>query len=62
MASVYLTYYANVYQKETGMEPTPEVLVRIFNGGPTGYKKSSTIEYANKFAKAYNSKKVLVSK
>jgi hypothetical protein len=53
MATVYLKYYGNVYRKETGKDPTVEVLVRIFNGGPTGYKREATKRYATKFAKVY---------
>lgn len=45
IATKYLTYYGKQYQKNTGKKPTVEVLVRIWNGGPKGYKKSATRKY-----------------
>jgi hypothetical protein len=49
MAIVYLRHYGNVYQKRTGKEPSIEVLVRMFNGGPRGYEKSKTNKYYKRF-------------
>jgi hypothetical protein len=37
--------------QETGKQPTDEVFARMHNGGPTGYKKSATIEYWQKVKK-----------
>ena len=39
----YLNYYCN--PKKLGREPTFEDLARVWNGGPKGYKKSSTLKY-----------------
>ena len=35
-------------ERRTGKKPTVEVLARIWNGGPRGYKKSATLEYWGK--------------
>lgn len=45
---LYLTYYGSVYQRKTGMEPTMEVLAKIWNGGEYGYKKEKTQNYWNR--------------
>ena len=45
IAILYLKYYGKVYTKATGKVPTDEVLARIWNGGPTGYLKKSTVKY-----------------
>jgi hypothetical protein len=42
---LYLGYYGDQYRKETGRTPTDEVYARIWNGGPAGWKKSSTVAY-----------------
>jgi hypothetical protein len=42
---IYLSQYSQVYEKATGKKATFEVLARIWNGGPYGYKKASTIKY-----------------
>jgi soluble lytic murein transglycosylase-like protein len=47
----YLTFYGKIYMQETGKQPTDEVFARMHNGGPTGYKKSATIEYWQKVKK-----------
>lgn len=44
----YLWYYGTRYQKITGKVPDDEVLARIWNGGPNGYKRSTTLPYWNK--------------
>jgi len=54
MAMVYLTYWGKKYKRRTGLEPTPEVFARIFNGGPRGASKNSTIKYAKKFKELYD--------
>lgn len=44
----YLLRWGRAYQRNTGKNPTKEVLCRIWNGGPKGYLKKSTIPYWNK--------------
>ena len=48
IVKIYLTHYGKVYQKQTGKTPTLEVLARIHNGGPSGWKKESTKDYWKK--------------
>jgi len=43
--NLYLGYYGKQYEKETGRKPTDEVFARIWNGGPSGWHKSSTLPY-----------------
>jgi len=47
----YLAYWGKHYEKVTGKKCTLEVLARIWNGGPKGYTKDSTIKYWNKVKK-----------
>jgi hypothetical protein len=42
---LYLDFYGKQYEKETGRKPTDEVFARIWNGGPTGWHKTSTLPY-----------------
>lgn len=42
---LYLGYWGAQYKKKTGKEPTDEVLARIWNGGPNGWKKKATDDY-----------------
>lgn len=51
ICTYYLRYWGRVYLKKTEKEPTQEVLARIWNGGPNGYKKSSTDKYWAKVKK-----------
>lgn len=44
---LYIDYYAS--EKRLGRPPTNEDVVRIWNGGPNGYKKSSTDGYLGKY-------------
>jgi len=46
--TIYLSYYGNVYTKKTGKKPTVKVYARIHNGGPNGWKKDSTLAFAEK--------------
>lgn len=48
MTVVYIRHYGARYKRITGREPTMEVLARIHNGGPDGWKKESTDVYWNK--------------
>lgn len=43
--SLYLAFYGREYARQTGDEPTDETYARIWNGGPTGWRKSSTVAY-----------------
>ena len=45
ICKLYLSYYGKIYTKRTGKQPTYEILARIWNGGPHGYKKSATYKY-----------------
>lgn len=42
---LYLAHYGRVYNKITGKPATCEVLARIHNGGPKGWRKSATNPY-----------------
>lgn len=44
----YLYHYGNKYKRDTGKEPTAEVLARIWNGGPRGYNNPNTLHYWQK--------------
>lgn len=44
----YWEYYGEQYARRTGRQPTAEVLARIHNGGPNGWRKDSTLEYWRK--------------
>lgn len=45
MFNIYLNYYGEQYSQTTGRKPTSEVLARIWNGGPNGWRKPSTRKY-----------------
>jgi hypothetical protein len=47
----YLEFYGKEYYKQTGKKPTAEVFARIHNGGPSGYKKTATLDYWKKVKK-----------
>ena len=49
MLKLYIGHYAT--EKRLGRKPTNEDMARIWNGGPNGYKKTSTIKYWNKVKK-----------
>lgn len=51
MTEEYFRYYGAAYIRETGKEPTPEVLARMFNGGPDGWKEDCTLPYWEKVNK-----------
>ena len=44
----YLTRYGKHYERVTGKKVTLEVLARIHNGGPAGWKKGATNKYWRK--------------
>jgi len=45
ICKLYLKHWGARYRKETGLAPTDEVLARIWNGGPKGWKKTATVKY-----------------
>lgn len=49
VAVQYLTHYGKRYTRITGKRPTFEVLARIHNGGPNGWRRSSTDEHWRRF-------------
>ena len=51
ICTAYLYHYGRRYSLETGELVTPEVLARIWNGGPSGWKKKGTIKYWHKVEK-----------
>jgi len=48
---LYVTIWANKLEIREGRKATTEDIVRIWNGGPRGYQRKSTIKYYNKFKK-----------
>jgi hypothetical protein len=42
---LYLNFWGKNYKRKTGNDPSLEVLSKIWNGGPFGYKKKSTNKY-----------------
>lgn len=45
IAKKYLHYYGYIYSRNEKQAPTYEVLARIWNGGPKGYRKTATDKY-----------------
>jgi len=50
--NLYLDFYGKQDEKETGLKPTDEVFARIWNGGPSGWRKTSTLPYWNRIREA----------
>jgi len=50
--NLYLDFYGKQYEKQTGRKPTDEVFARIWNGGPTGWRKTSTLPYWDRVSEA----------
>ena len=48
MMWTYWRYYGTRYFEKTGLQPSEEVLARIHNGGPSGWKKKSTEKFWQK--------------
>jgi len=46
---LYTGMWANHLEKKEGRKATAEDIVRIWNGGPNGYKRKSTIGYLLKY-------------
>ena len=57
VAYAYLVRYGRQYQYYTGQPITLEVLARIHNGGPLGWKKEATKKYWLKVKKVLDTKK-----
>jgi len=53
----YLYKYGKRYEKLTKKPITLEVLARIHNGGPNGWKKESTLKYWEKIKRAIEQRK-----
>jgi len=51
----YLSYYGALYEKRTGQELDKFVYGRIHNGGPSGWRKSSTNAYVAKMERVISS-------
>lgn len=49
---LYLAHYGRVYNKTTGKPVTCEVLARIHNGGPEGWRKKSTLKHWKRVERA----------
>jgi hypothetical protein len=45
MWDLYLRFWGEQYEEDTGRAPTDEVYARIWNGGPTGWRKGTTRDY-----------------
>ena len=52
MMKIYWEHWGIHYQRKTGKPVTYEVLARIHNGGPLGWKKSATDVYWRKVKEA----------
>lgn len=50
MMYVYWNHWGSNYEEKTRKPVTYEVLARIHNGGPLGWKKPSTVAYWNRVA------------
>ena len=48
---LYVNHYAS--RKKLGRKPRAEDIARIWNGGPRGHRKKSTLRYWHKVAEAY---------
>lgn len=53
----YLKKWGEHYERTTGKKATAEVLSRLYNGGPTGWRKRSTLAYWRKVKKEMESQK-----
>lgn len=56
MMRVYWEHYGYRYYMETRNLPTTEVLARIHNGGPNGWKRPTTLRYWHKVKAAMEGK------
>ena len=51
MTCIYLLHYGKVYERKTEKKANLEVLAKIHNGGPSGWKKQATVKYWHKVKK-----------
>jgi hypothetical protein len=49
---LYLSHYGRVYTRVTGKPATCEVLARIHNGGPQGWRKKATVKHWRRVERA----------
>ena len=49
-----LIYQGNYFSQKHNFEITPELYAKIFNGGPNGPLKESTVDYGRRFVNLYN--------
>jgi len=54
ITTLYLKHYGKRYEKLTGNTANMEILARIHNGGPNGFKKSATLPYLRKLKNFQN--------
>ncbi|HPM74148.1 MAG TPA: transglycosylase SLT domain-containing protein [Saccharofermentans sp.] len=59
---LYLSHYGKHYERTEKKTLTYEVLARIWNGGPKGYKKEATTSYWFKVVDAMNRHRKQVAK
>ena len=48
---LYLSHYGAWYERKTGRKADAEVLARVWNGGPYGWRKTATLPYWKKVEK-----------
>lgn len=52
MWKIYLDYYGTYYARRAGRVADDEVYARIWNGGPSGYRKRATAKYWKRIREA----------
>ncbi len=56
MVKVYTEYYGKRYERITGKKVTDEIIARLHNGGPNGFRKQCTLKYWHKVKRELNRK------
>jgi len=59
IARWYLDKWGKNYQRIHGKEPTPDILYRIWNGGPRGWEKRATEKKGEEALQKYNTFQLL---
>jgi hypothetical protein len=54
MIKIYTEYYGKRYERITGKKVTAEIIARLHNGGPNGFRKSCTLKYWHKVKSVLN--------
>lgn len=54
MVKIYTEYYGKRYERITGKKVTDEIIARLHNGGPNGFRKSCTLKYWHKIKRVIN--------